>query len=342
MHFLVKNIYFGYVYDASFWVLAQASSTHLSKYDMIPNRLEVEPMKDTPLFNKIWRGTQVESAARFKKEKSATTRKRQEKRDTGLQAQPLQTEQTELSNSSNRSRPYKMSDFAPIGGFVPEDHDQDLAPIPGPDQNEDQEEDDDFEEQDLLEEEQDNSDSCNSGIEDGLGLEESIATAMALFESESGDAGGMEGEGVDEDVPALPGEDADLREVIDLKTPRASRVSEVRIDFEGSQLRYNISTEFIRAHCPIHDCSRQRSTRPSDSKTRKAQGQGRCLGALVQWLREAASFDSKDLHMKAPIASYNLRKAARDEFMKVPGAKDFATYERPCREGEGEEPTEIR
>lgn len=151
-----------------------------------------------------------------------------------------------------------------------------------------------------------------------------------------------------DDAPALavvPGEEEDVMHALDLGfVSKRPGVAEIRFRCPEGELRYNIMGEFMRAHCTVHaDCTRQRTVKASaGATTKKAKGQGRCVGALVAWLKQGEGIVAKEDHMKMPTASFELRASARRRFLELDGANEFTEWERKVRDGEDQEPKDIR
>lgn len=119
---------------------------------------------------------------------------------------------------------------------------------------------------------------------------------------------------------------ADALEKAGLGFVRRAGVCELRFDLGRlGEVRYNVVSEFYRAHCPIHtECFRRRSSLKSD----RIHGQGGPIGMLMHWLQTAKQYASKDAHIKAKPGSFDERLAARDKFESFPSALDFTKYER--------------
>ncbi len=124
---------------------------------------------------------------------------------------------------------------------------------------------------------------------------------------------------------------------VDRKAPIAER----SIFVGRHQIHYNVTGEYMRAHCGLHDgCRRQRTCRPSTFAFHN-QGQGRPLGLLLSWLESGDSHDDKASHVKALASSAAERRAARQKFKEVHGAEEFLALERPQRDDEYSEPDDI-
>eukprot|EP00439_Symbiodinium_sp_Y106_P029006 s6826_g3.t1 len=120
---------------------------------------------------------------------------------------------------------------------------------------------------------------------------------------------------------------------------RREGVPELRFDLgELGDLRYNTVMKYYRAKCGRHQCERQRTAAASDYASRA--GQGRPLGLLAAWLRDH-DCSCKREHVAKGNASLAERRAARD-FLKTLHTQEaydeFASFERPRRENEAEEP----
>ena len=124
-----------------------------------------------------------------------------------------------------------------------------------------------------------------------------------------------------------------------VRRPAAYEVHFELPDGQGA-IRYNVTSCFFRAHCPLHrDCARRRSA--LESFTSVESGQGRPIGLLVHWLENAARYADKSAHMKAKVPPHGERAEARRRFDAWPGADNIAGYERFSRPGEPEEPVRI-
>ena len=129
----------------------------------------------------------------------------------------------------------------------------------------------------------------------------------------------------------------------------ASGVTELHMSLGNvGELRFNLTESFFKACCPNpahHGCHRRRTAKAAKDWAPNpwASGQGRPIGALVAWLREASNFSDRSSHMAAPAASFADRQEARTWFMRHAGASTFAgDHERPLRGGEGAEPRVIK
>ena len=141
--------------------------------------------------------------------------------------------------------------------------------------------------------------------------------------------------------PFVPAASDDLLDVFDIGfVRRGARVAEERFILAGGlgEIRYNVQSEFYRAHCPIHEnCQRRRAANPSD----RFLGQGRPLGLLTHWLQTASLYDSKQVHMAAGAGNFSERSAAREALLAMPHAVEFSRHERRERPTEGAEPARI-
>ena len=124
-----------------------------------------------------------------------------------------------------------------------------------------------------------------------------------------------------------------------LEVERRAAVPELRLTLPDGvgELRYNPAGKFFRAHCPKHGktCARRRAAFAG------RQGQGRPLGSLLLWLKDARYFANKAEHMAAPVGSYESRLARRREFADVEGMDRFRAREREPGNDEGDEPRSI-
>ena len=123
--------------------------------------------------------------------------------------------------------------------------------------------------------------------------------------------------------------------------PRRAPISELKMAVGEHELHFNLSGEYLRAHCNAHpNCRRQRTVLPSSFATHN-QGQGRPIGLLVDWLERANDFDSKASHMKAKAPNHAQRDAARQRFKRMPNADEFLAVERVQQDDEYSEPDKI-
>lgn len=126
--------------------------------------------------------------------------------------------------------------------------------------------------------------------------------------------------------------------------PRDDKLADDRVECgPNGSIRYNHKTSNLVAHCSIHsgNCRRTRTTKPSTGR-RSVPGQGRPCGLLSAWLDQARAFSDARSHSNACRPTLEQRRAARTEFMKMPGATAFCQrYERAKREDEADEPDSI-
>lgn len=125
---------------------------------------------------------------------------------------------------------------------------------------------------------------------------------------------------------AAPAPRADALVAAGLGFVRKPGICEVRFDLGRlGEIRYNFTSEFFRAHCPVHDqCMRRRSALASD----RIHGQGRPLGLLAHWLETAGNYRDKDQHIRAKPGSFDERRQARDRFEARHGSHEMTKYER--------------
>ena len=198
-----------------------------------------------------------------------------------------------------------------------------------------------------------NAEEADADIPDEQIAEEAVNDALRLLEEmehQNDEQQDLHSAGAELDVanaPAADSQAAILPAGSDvLEWARAPGIAELRFGLGRlGELRYSVTSDFIRAHCARHDsCTRQRSSREHPtSMTNIGRGQGRPLGALYSWLLEAGRYASREEHMAASTASYDNRVAARQEFLELPGAVAFSEdHERAPRPGEGDEPARIR
>lgn len=110
---------------------------------------------------------------------------------------------------------------------------------------------------------------------------------------------------------------------------------------DGHELHFNISGEYMRAHCGQHEgCRRQRTVKPSQFAFHN-RGQGRPIGLLMSWLQDAKLYETKAAHGKARANNFKTRAGARSFFKTCPNADTFLEFERGQEEGEGSEPEDI-
>ena len=178
-------------------------------------------------------------------------------------------------------------------------------------------------------------------------FEETQMQAEPLAEPGDDQGGqGLQQQPANDDVEVMPA--ADGREMLQRMgldyVARAPKISEVVFDTPHGEIRFNSTSQVMRAHCRVHaECSRQRTCRESDALTDLGMGQGRPLGALFQWLRSSEQFANRAEHMKAQTANCQQRRAARADFLLLDGAAAFSNeHERECRRGEPAEPSHIR
>jgi len=130
----------------------------------------------------------------------------------------------------------------------------------------------------------------------------------------------------------------------DRKLPRERRVamSEYTMAFGDHELHFNLTGQYLRAHCSLHGegCRRQRTVNPSKFAFHN-RGQGRPIGLLTSWLESASKFATRNEHVKASSASLASRKESRNRFKGFKGARQFLTFERAKAEGEESEPDDI-
>ena len=108
----------------------------------------------------------------------------------------------------------------------------------------------------------------------------------------------------------------------------------------------------MTAFCPKHeDCRKNRTVREFAGGGRAVApgtaraGQGRPVGLLMAWLRAADEYGDMEAHtapMVTEMLTRGARRQAREIFKARPGAEEFLSHERPRRDGEDDEPLEIR
>jgi len=167
----------------------------------------------------------------------------------------------------------------------------------------------------------------------------SISTLSVHRDSDKGSSSSSSGSSSDEageqprasKKPRKPAED------------RLPKIVDDRFDIDGiGSIRYNYRSESMVAFCLYHSghCRRTRTTKASE--LRGKAGQGRPIGTLMAWLEQGSQFETAQAHSANCRPKYDDRKRARERFCALTGGKDWAaSYERPLREGEGQEPTSI-
>ena len=244
-----------------------------------------------------------------------------------------------------RWKPYRRSDFhSNFDEDIPaiEDHAEMQYDDPGQEQEDDDYKSDNDNDSEHGPENNDNAAQQANEDLDGSENDEAIEQALAAM----GNFGNDEDDVAPDEQEVLnPDPDAEVLDALDLGFVRPAGgarregVSELRC----GQIRYNVVSEFMRAHCEYHaDCHRQRTVKGSEGKTKKCQGQGRCLGTLLAWLDSGKDYETKAAHQKAASASKAIREEARRKFMQTREGQEFAQFERDKRAGEGDEPDDIR
>eukprot|EP00435_Cladocopium_sp_Y103_P064171 s978_g25.t2 len=345
IHFLKSNIEFRVEYSAQFWTLENKSSEFLTEAQMIPNTVQIKVMEGIPTIAKIWRGCTEEANSHSKEigKRSGSSSNRGPRPRGQPQQQPSEPPGEQ---QQQRWKPYRRSDFDSIFEDVPAIEDD--AEIQYDDPEQEQENDDDKSDDDNDSEHEsendDNDDNAAQQAHEDLESEndETIEQALAALGGFGNDEADV---APDEQVVLNPDPDAEVLDALDLNFVRRATgqrregVSELRC----GQLRYNVVSEFMRAHCEYHvDCHRQRAVKGSAGKTKKCQGQGRCLGTLLAWLDSGKDYDTKAAHQKAASASKAIREEARRKFTQTREGREFAQHERDKRAGEGDEPDDIR
>jgi len=108
-------------------------------------------------------------------------------------------------------------------------------------------------------------------------------------------------------------------------------------------VRLYLARREVVAHCnnPAHGNKCRLSRKLTEWRGKARLGQGRPLGLLVAWLQLAIDprCDTTQSHVHIqPLPSFAERVAARAFFKTLPGSEPFLQEERPCRDGEEEEP----
>ena len=169
---------------------------------------------------------------------------------------------------------------------------------------------------------------------------ESPAASQASLSSDSSSSSSSSslGSGLE-----LPGVESDADE--EVRAPRAARrpgqAEVVCLYAPYGELRYNVSSAFVRAHCWRHgdSCRKQRACYPNEQRP----GQGRPLGLLAHWLESAANYRSAQEHKQASVGSFEQRSEARERFLTAaPANIDFAqAYEAEQPPDTGPEPQRV-
>jgi hypothetical protein len=183
------------------------------------------------------------------------------------------------------------------------------------------------------------------GGDDNSGSVDSSSSSSSSSSSDSTDSDGDSGPGSDDG--GVDGNAGPVPVRRHFKGPRQPGMQEVVFDVPGlGTLRFNIMNRTICAHCtcPNHfpDCRKQRTVCATQTAAAARAGQGRPIGLLVAWLHDSHAHATNMLHSKAPIATFETRAAARELFNALPGAAEFAFYERPKSPDEGDEPLQIK
>ena len=182
---------------------------------------------------------------------------------------------------------------------------------------------------------------------DLLGEDPELEAALLLSQQEAEDEDGQADVLPDEDVLLEGGGDdgnASADDAEEVEAAAAEGLPPVERDFAGRRpgvselvlavggdgfLRYNITGNYMRAQCPMHDdCFRRRVLYAG------RLGQGRPIGSLVAWLKDAGSHSNKSSHVKAPLAPLAARIAARTYFATLPDAQTFLAKERNMTDAE--------
>ena len=130
------------------------------------------------------------------------------------------------------------------------------------------------------------------------------------------------------------------------KRTNTERVISLASFAPGSLHWYPHSQNFV-AICrqPGHiECRKTRTAKELAGSRRGRAGQGRPIGLLCQWLRSAGQFATKDEHSAPAVLqafTHDQRTEARQLFMALPEAADFAACERAQASNEAEEPERV-
>ena len=197
------------------------------------------------------------------------------------------------------------------------------------------------------------SDSDKKGDSDESDLDELLAEVLA-HQSDSDD-GSDSSSGTSRDSSSSSSSSSSTRDAASIQkadnddnvpqklaAERRTPISEFTIKVDEHELHYNVTGEYMRAHCAKHEgCRRQRTIKPSAFSMHN-RGQGRPVGLLVAWLNDAHLFDSRESHTRARRFSFEKRKNARQVFKQNPEASDFFAFERDRTEDESDsEPNDI-
>ncbi len=128
--------------------------------------------------------------------------------------------------------------------------------------------------------------------------------------------------------PAQPGI---VDDNVAARLARNAYVPVIRVDFHDDPLtlhsiRHNPAHNFLIEYCGLHGsaCSKSRAAYHGRRK-----GQGRPLGLLTSWLLSASSYDSKNAHCSAPVASCEDRALARQRFKGLARSAVLLEFEVP-------------
>jgi hypothetical protein len=128
------------------------------------------------------------------------------------------------------------------------------------------------------------------------------------------------------------------------KARKTREVTEDIFEVPGGDLRYNVRTNTIVAHCKfeVHgDCRKNRTC--SGGRVGGLGGQGRPIGFLMAWLQRQDQHECRQTHVHVPanLVTHADRVAGRHLFMTLPGAQEFSQHERAKRPDEPDEPIVI-
>lgn len=122
------------------------------------------------------------------------------------------------------------------------------------------------------------------------------------------------------------------------------------VHFEGGSVTYYAASAHSKARfqatCgnPSHGKCRLTRSAEAHAKEGVRQAHGRPLGMLAAWLALAniAGFESKaDHEVAVAFLDFDTRMAARMDLARQPNGPELLATERPCREGESDEPEEL-
>lgn len=96
---------------------------------------------------------------------------------------------------------------------------------------------------------------------------------------------------------------------------------------EMGSLRYYHATGAMVAFCPFGRCSHTSDCRKQSTCLPSGKRSGRPIGLLVAWLELANEHSAKTTHVHSCRPTFEQRKRAREWFMSLPDAANFADFE---------------